>query len=50
MVEDGNIEDEKYDNDKDDAIDGQPPLVSRRVERLKRLNMKREIESNGTIY
>ena len=45
-AKDGNYEDNKYDKEKDDnkedVMDILPPLVSRRVERLKHLNMERE--------
>ena len=56
MVKDGNDRDDddecdKYDDNKEDIMDVQTPLVSCRVEYLKRLNMdrEREREGNGTI-
>ena len=39
VVEDGN---DKDDDDEEDVMDVQPPLVARRVERLKHLNTERE--------
>ena len=41
MVKFGNNEDDDENGDEEDVMDILPPLVTRRVERLKRLNTER---------